>query len=121
MLNLLSNAVKFTPSGEVSVETGITDEGNYKIMVTDTGLGIDSNDIPVILSSFGQVDSWISRKHEGTGLGLPLVQSLAHLHEGELKIDSELGAGTTVTVIFPSHRIISQQTPKNHPRVNSVA
>ena len=71
----------------------------------DTGIGIASQDIAMALEPFGQVDSALSRKFEGAGLGLPLVKSMIELHGGALRIDSTLGVGTTVTVAFPAERV----------------
>ena len=106
LINLLSNAVKFTPdSGRVRLSTTRVPEG-FTIQVSDTGIGIAAEDIPKALTPFGQVDSKISRKHEGTGLGLPLVKHLAELHGGSLSIASEPNIGTTVTVFFPTMRIV---------------
>jgi signal transduction histidine kinase len=106
LLNLLSNAVKFTPSGgrvSVSVTEGA---GGLAIAVADTGIGIEAADIPTALERFGQIDSRLSRKYEGTGLGLPLAKQLVELHGGKLTIESELGVGTTVTVHLPQERIL---------------
>jgi len=69
---------------------------------------MDLNDIPKALSRFGQIDSALGRKYEGTGLGLPLTKSLAELHGGSLDLQSEGGAGTTVTVRFPARRLVDQ-------------
>jgi len=75
------------------------------IVVRDTGIGIAKEDIPRVTEPFIQVDSSLSRRHEGTGLGLALVAALMELHGGTLNIDSELGKGTTVAVTFPMRRI----------------
>lgn len=105
MLNLLSNAVKFTPeSGEVSVNSWTNDDGSLVVAVSDTGMGMDENEIETALSAFGQVDSGLDRKHEGTGLGLPLTKGLIELHGGTLALKSEKGRGTQVTVTFPKER-----------------
>jgi len=108
LLNLLSNAVKFTPAGgSVSVRLGAGDTG-VRITIADTGIGMEEKDIEVALSPFGQVDSKVSVKHQGTGLGLPISRSLARLHGGDLAIDSAPGRGTTVTVTFPASRILGR-------------
>ena len=105
--NLLSNAVKFTPpGGSVKILAERGDNGVLKITVSDTGIGISEQDIPRALEPFGQVDSAMTRKFEGTGLGLPLVKAMIHQHDGELHIESELGVGTTVSVIFPAERVL---------------
>jgi signal transduction histidine kinase len=106
LINLLSNAVKFTPpGGRVTVAAEITAFGGFKLHVTDTGIGMRPEDIPVALTPFRQVDNRLARTYEGTGLGLPLVKSLIELHDGTVSIESTLGAGTTVTVTLPPSRI----------------
>ncbi|HEY0281373.1 MAG TPA: PAS domain-containing sensor histidine kinase [Rhizomicrobium sp.] len=104
--NLLSNAVKFTPaSGRVTISTASRGKA-LALTVTDTGIGMSPEEIPVALSQFGQVDSSHSRKYEGTGLGLPIVKQLAALHNAEVAISSTLGKGTAVTVLFPAERVM---------------
>ncbi len=77
----------------------------HVLQVIDTGIGVALDDIPKILKPFTQVESDLSRKHQGTGLGLPLCENLIKLHGGYLDFQSEVGAGTTVTVRFPKERI----------------
>jgi signal transduction histidine kinase len=109
LLNLLSNAVKFTPpQGEIRVSI-VRRDGGIVVAVADTGIGIAPADIPRALERFGQVDSTLGRKYEGTGLGLPLSKRLAELHGATLEIDSELGRGTTVTVTFPAERVVGDR------------
>lgn len=109
LLNLLSNAVKFTPpGGEVCVEARIDERKRFLIAVADTGIGIAKEDLASVMTTFGQVDSWLGRKNQGTGLGLPLVKSLIEVHGGELAIESELGKGTKAKVIFPAQRVITK-------------
>jgi signal transduction histidine kinase len=74
--------------------------------VTDSGIGIAATDISTALASFGQVDSKLARKYEGTGLGLPLTNAMVKLHGGELTIASVVGEGTTVTVRLPASRVL---------------
>lgn len=108
LLNLLSNAVKFTPEGgEVTVSAAHV-EGGVAITVADTGIGMEPEQIPTALDRFGQIDSRLSRKYEGTGLGLPLSKRLVELHGGTLDIDSVVGVGTTVTVRLPATRLLEQ-------------
>jgi PAS domain S-box-containing protein len=103
LINLLSNAVKFTPSGgEVALRARRDDDGFYLFAVGDSGIGIAEKDIETALAPFGQIESAESRKHSGTGLGLPLVRFLAELHGGSLHLESRLGVGTTVTVRLPA-------------------
>jgi signal transduction histidine kinase len=107
LINLLSNAVKFTPEGGQVRVLSFRKEGSLALAVSDTGIGMAPDEIPKALESFGQIDSKISRKYEGTGLGLPLAKSLAEAHGGQLFIESQLGVGTTVTVVLPPGRIIN--------------
>lgn len=105
-INLLSNAVKFTPrGGRVNVDVSIDEVGNTSVAISDTGIGIAAGDIERVLQPFSQVANALSRSHEGTGLGLALTRSLVELHGGRLAIDSEVGIGTTVTVILPPDRL----------------
>jgi two-component system cell cycle sensor histidine kinase PleC len=102
LLNLISNAVKFTPTGgriEVGAEP-LTD-GAFGVWVTDTGIGIAPEHIPVVLAPFGQVENDLTRQYEGTGLGLPLVKSLVEMHGGRFAIQSTPGEGTTIRAEFP--------------------
>ena len=108
LINLLSNAIKFTPEGgAVTVSAERDSSDMVRLAVSDTGIGIAKESIDVVLQPFGQVDSALSRKHTGTGLGLPLTKSLVELHGGKLDFDSELGKGTTVIVRFPHERLVA--------------
>ncbi len=103
-INLLSNSTKFTlPGGRVTLKVS-TDEGWLVITVSDTGIGIAPENIWKALTPFLQVDSELSRKFEGTGLGLPLSKAIAELHGGSLDLASELTKGTSVTVRLPNER-----------------
>jgi signal transduction histidine kinase len=105
LLNLLANALKFTPrGGRVRVDVDV-DDGAPRLSVTDTGIGMDESQIPKALAPFVQIDSRLSRKYEGTGLGLPLVKRFVELHGGTLAIESGRDAGTTVTIAFPRERL----------------
>ena len=104
LLNLLSNALKFTPvGGEVTIDVFRRGE-DVAISVSDTGIGIRAEDIPKVLEPFGQVESEMSHKHPGTGLGLPLTKELAELHGGSLTMESSVDIGTTVTILLPPER-----------------
>ncbi|MGF1630963.1 MAG: MHYT domain-containing protein [Kiloniellaceae bacterium] len=108
-LNLLSNALKFTPpGGELSVSLTFAGDG-AAIKFSDTGVGMTAAQIPVAMEAFGQIDSSLSRKYEGTGLGLPLCRHMVEAHGGSLSIESVLGQGTTVTVRFPAERVLLTQ------------
>ena len=107
LLNLLSNAVKFTPAdGEVSLTAVLDSENAYVFTVSDTGIGMDEEDLTKAMSAFGQVDSGLNRKNEGTGLGLPLTRGLVELHGGTIDVESVKSRGTTVTVRFPPERTV---------------
>ncbi|HUN48268.1 MAG TPA: ATP-binding protein, partial [Stellaceae bacterium] len=108
LLNVLGNAVKFTPSGGAIRISAARRGGDLVIAVADNGIGIAPDDIPKALERFGQVDNSLARRYEGTGLGLPLSKRLMQLHDGELEIDSVLGQGTTITLVFPLHRLVER-------------
>jgi len=107
LINLLSNAVKFTPAGGHVTVTARVDDTGIVIAVSDTGIGIAPGDIPRALSPFTQIENTMSRRFDGTGLGLPLADSLARLHGGTLTVASAVGKGTTVTITLPTDRIVS--------------
>jgi len=97
--------VKFTPeSGRVTV-TASPREGMVEVVVADTGVGIPSTDLPRITERFYRVDKARSRELGGTGLGLAIVKHLVQAHGGELRIESELGKGTTVSFTLPTARV----------------
>jgi len=106
IINLIGNSVKFTErGGTITVHAERLPEGGLAISVEDTGIGMAEDEIPRALIPFGQVDSTLSRRHEGTGLGLLLTNSLIALHGGTLDIESAPGKGTKVTVWLPESRI----------------
>ena len=106
MHNLLTNSVKFTPQGgEITVGATAEPNGSVSVWCRDTGIGISPKNIPVILAPFGQVRN-LEHGAGGSGLGLSIVKSLIKLHGGTLEVESELGAGTTVTVRFPLERVV---------------
>ncbi|MCC8933630.1 sensor histidine kinase [Rhizobium sp. 'Codium 1'] len=107
ILNLLSNAVKFTPQGgEILVKAGWTAGGGQYVSIRDNGPGIPENEIPVVLSAFGQGSIAIKSAEQGTGLGLPIVQAILAKHGGEFKLKSRLREGTEVVAILPSSRVL---------------
>jgi signal transduction histidine kinase len=109
LINLMSNAIRFTPKGGEVKVSAFRRDGGLAIAVSDTGIGMTSNEIPKALERFGQLDSDANRHHEGAGLGLPLAQHLMELLGGTLRIASEPRVGTTVTVTFPSRRIVRER------------
>ena len=105
LINLLGNAVKFTPeNGRIRIETAALDPSYALITVEDTGIGMSPSEVETALRPFGQVDSAFSKRHEGTGLGLPIAQALTRMHGGDLRIDSEKGSGTRVSLLLPLAR-----------------
>jgi signal transduction histidine kinase len=108
LLNLVSNAIKFTPpGGEVTISAKLERKGGMTLVVADTGIGIAREDIARALTPFGQVESSLARRYEGTGLGLPLTRALVERHGGEMVLESEPGKGTRVYVRLPRERVIS--------------
>jgi signal transduction histidine kinase len=106
VLNLLTNAIKFTrPGDRVALGLQRAEDKSLVLYVRDTGIGMTPAEIAVALEPFGQVDAGLSRRHDGTGLGLPLTKSLVELHGGALRIESRKGAGTTVWVCLPAARV----------------
>ncbi len=109
-LNLLSNAIKFAPSGgEVRVQVGWTVGGGQYISVRDNGPGIPPDEIPIVLSAFGQGSIAIKNAEQGTGLGLPIVQGLLRVHGGKFDIRSKMRGGTEAIAIFPATRVMASQ------------
>ena len=106
LINLLSNAVKFTPEGGEVRVSWFREDDALAITVSDTGIGIAPEDLPKAMMMFGQIETKVARKVEGTGLGLPLVKHLVELHGGKLTIESQVGEGTTAIVRLPLDRIV---------------
>ncbi len=104
LLNLLDNAVKFNkPDGEVNVHVGPGDSGQIEIRISDTGVGIPSEDLSRIFERFYRVDKARSRQVGGTGLGLSIVKHAVEQMHGSVKVESELGKGTTFTLTLPQY------------------
>ena len=102
MLNLVSNAVKFTDDeGRVDIHVAQRDERTLMVKVSDTGIGIASEDVSRLFVEFQQIDASAARQHQGTGLGLALTKKLVELQHGSIDVDSELGKGSTFTVLLP--------------------
>ena len=102
LLNLLSNAVKFTPEGgRVSVKAALAN-GSVEISVSDTGIGIAPEDQHAIFEEFRQVGSDDARKREGTGLGLTLAKKFVEMHGGQIRVESQVGKGSTFTFTLPA-------------------
>ncbi len=107
LLNILSNALKFTQAGgSITISDEVDSDGRLRLSVTDTGVGLDDDEIEKALSPFGQVETALSRATSGAGLGLTLVTSLMRLHGGHLELVSQKGIGTTATLVFPRKRVV---------------
>lgn len=105
--NLVSNAVKFSSDGsEILVAARVDDNGQYLVSVSDEGVGISPEDQKTIAEPFTQFAAYHTRPNKGTGLGLYIVDRLMRLHNGTMEIQSELMVGTTVTLLFPSERVV---------------
>lgn len=105
-LNLLTNAVKFTESGgTVTLSLAKTANAGLCLSVSDTGIGMTGDEIKIARRPFGQVDSELGGKQEGSGLGLPLVSAFTEKLNATMKIDSQPGVGTRVSVNFPSFKV----------------
>ncbi|MEB3343504.1 ATP-binding protein [Okeania sp.] len=142
IINLLSNAIKFTPEGgkvklSGSLAYGSQIQGDYRpdcspinsstpylcLEVKDSGIGIPQDRWEMLFRPFQQVDSSLSRKHEGTGLGLALTKRLAELHGGTISLDSQVNKGSTFRVWLPLTEMRQELTvssvPKNDDQVSS--
>ena len=98
--NLITNAIKYNAHGGNIWIRLSKSEASITIIVKDTGIGMSKKDMTQIFDRFYRVDS--SRKRDGTGLGLSIVKQIIDLHGGEIKVDSEVGEGTTFTIILPN-------------------
>jgi cell cycle sensor histidine kinase DivJ len=101
MLNLLSNAIKFSNRGGQITVVSRVEGARFMVSVEDNGIGIASSDLPRIGNPFFQARSAYDRRHDGTGLGLSIVKGLLDLHGGELRVSSELGKGTSISIYLP--------------------
>jgi signal transduction histidine kinase len=107
LINLLSNAIKFTPEGgAITVGTQHGSGQEIQIYVADTGIGMDARQLDKAFSPYGQIDSRVAQTHQGTGLGLPIAQSLARLHGGDIIGHSSPGHGTRMILHLPASRVV---------------
>ncbi|WP_052741873.1 ATP-binding protein [Kiloniella litopenaei] len=105
LINILSNAFKFTPNGgSVSLDT-LRHISGLDIIIEDSGIGMDQADLPRILEPFVRIGTSQTTEASGTGIGLSLTKKLIEFHQGTLKVESELGKGTKVTITLPNDRI----------------
>ena len=100
-VNLLGNAIKFTPAGGRVTVSGEAAAGWLRIRISDTGVGMRPEEIPLVVQPFYRTNSAYDAKHQGAGLGLPFAKAVIELHGGSLAIASRLGSGTTVTIVLP--------------------
>ena len=106
LVNLLSNALKFTPAGG-RVSVGVTREPDdaIQIVIQDTGIGMSAEEIDTAMKPFGQVETGLTRRQEGTGLGLPLARSFVEMQGGRFTLTSIPGEGTTILILFPASKV----------------
>ena len=107
--NLVSNAIKFTQGGgTVRIEARALEQGSGTLVrISDTGIGMNEDDITIALAPFGQVDGTRARLREGAGLGLPIAKALIELHGGTLSLRSTKWVGTEAIVHLPSAQMLS--------------
>lgn len=105
LINLVSNAIKFTPDGGTVTIAARALDKEMRIEVRDEGIGMTDDEIRSALGLFRQVDNGLDRKHEGTGLGLPIAEGLVHLHGGRFEIESKPARGTSVVFTLPLNSI----------------
>jgi len=102
LYNLVGNAIKFTEDGgNISICTENINDRAIRISVIDTGIGISLEDQDKLFKPFSQIDSFLSKKYPGTGLGLALVKEIVKLHEGAVWVESEAGKGSNFTFELP--------------------
>lgn len=120
ILNLLSNAAKFTPSGKIVLSAYREGTENLRIDVTDTGIGISPEALPRIFKEFQQADTSTTRQYGGTGLGLAISRNLARLLGGDLTVESELGKGSTFTLVIPMQYKSKVLSPEEGYQISSA-
>jgi len=116
LLNLLSNAIKFTPKGgQVVLRSEVDDAGNWQFEVIDTGIGMTKEQTEFALMPFTQIETSLSRRHEGTGLGLPLTKALVESQGGRLILSSQAGVGTRAIIVLPARLAEDNISSDNAP------
>lgn len=108
LFDLLSNAIKFTDDGDtVEIRAAIHDTEHFKLVVDDTGAGISAEDLPRLFKDFAQLGPDPTRPYsEGTGLGLALVRKIIQAQGGKVSVESEVGMGSSFTVVLPYKCVI---------------
>lgn len=119
LTNLVSNAIKFTESGEVWIEIEETPENRIALTVSDTGIGIDNEQVKNIFEVFRQIDQTTTRKYPGTGLGLAIVKAFVDMMDGKISVDSKLGYGSTFRVELPRQVPSVKQEPQQQKSNNT--
>jgi len=106
LVNLMSNAVEFShEGGTVAISLDALEDGSASLCVRDHGVGMDPEKVDRVFIPFVQLDDSLDRSHEGTGLGLPIVQALARHHDAQVRVETAIGEGTAVFVTFPPSRV----------------
>jgi len=106
VMNLLSNAIKYTPdSGRVRITGALAENGNFRLSVSDTGIGMSDQEIVEAFEPFRRIDHALTSNFEGIGLGLPLTKAMVEMHGGKLEVASISNHGTTATLVFPAERV----------------
>jgi PAS domain S-box-containing protein len=119
LLNLLSNSIKFTPSGG-SIDVTVTGKGESTVIrIKDTGCGIPDDKLEVIFERFRQVDSILTRRAEGSGIGLSLVKALVEAHDGSISVKSILGCGSEFVIELPSKLVNNASSEDNLIKIKS--
>ena len=117
LFHLLDNAIKFTPVGSVSITCEMVKD-NFQVAISDSGIGIADEMKEVIFEPFRQVETGLSRKFGGNGLGLSIVKAYVKLLKGSISLKSEIGKGTTVSVSIPVNKVRKPLSPKLNPEAN---
>ena len=127
LFNLVGNAIKFTEHGSIRIKAGTTSLGGGRtrlvLSVADTGIGLSPQQSAGLFKPFAQADSSTTRRFGGTGLGLSIVRRLAHLMNGDVSVESEVGAGSTFTVTLVLQAAPAGQMPRSEtrPRISGAA
>lgn len=123
LINLIGNATKFTNEGHVHVEASKEDRNGSPVLlikVKDTGIGVAQNQFDLVFERFKQADSSESRKHGGTGLGLPISKKLAVLMGGDIELSSKVGEGSTFTLVLPLRHVEGSESDQNIDEVRKA-
>ena len=113
LLNLLSNAIKFTENnGKIDIDVRLLSSGEVQLAVKDNGIGIPPDKMGQLFQPFSQVENVMTRRHKGTGLGLVLIKRLTELQGGTVRLESKLGKGTKIILVFPASRALTFKKEK---------